>query len=414
MKKTRTCLVGVSGFGANHYETLLQEQTAGHLTIVAATVVNQDEELEKCARLGKQGCRIFDNTTAMFADMRGRADLCVLPVGIALHRPMVEAALQAGMHVIVEKPAAGAIQDVRAMQAQACRNRRIVAVAYQDLYSAEILQLKQRLLDARLGSIRHIRVWGLWPRTHAYYARNKWAGTRRTDEGWVLDSPANNACAHELMMALFLAGSELHAAGVPEQIEAELYRTPHVDNADTLCMRIIMDNHVPVLGIFSHATPKNGGAGVCITCTRGTVNWTRNTAIIEIDGQATESIAFPHADDLRRNIISAVRHVDNGDPAFYCSLEMASMQTLVVNGANEASCLHDLPPDCLERITHNQEEQTAVKGLDRVCKQALNQNKLFSELHVPWSQPAGRFDLRGYQDFKGGKATHTVRCATSL
>jgi hypothetical protein len=44
MTVTRTCLIGISGFGAVHYNDLLREVGVGRMQAVAATVINQGEE----------------------------------------------------------------------------------------------------------------------------------------------------------------------------------------------------------------------------------------------------------------------------------------------------------------------------------------------------------------------------------
>ena len=403
MEIRRTCLVGVSGFGSAHYETLMGEYDAGRAEIVGATVINAAEEPEKCARLRSIGCKLFDNANQMFETLKGQADICMLPVGIPLHRPMVVAALQAGMHVIVEKPAAGAIQDVRAMQEAARAADRMVAVGFQDLYSAEVLQLKQALLDGQFGAIEQVSVWGLAPRDKTYYARNNWAGAQRTDDAaWVLDSPANNADAHELMMAIFLTGSTLTTGAIPERIEAELYRAQTV-NADLYGMRIATSAGVPIFGLFSHACPAGNGRGLRIQCSEGTVRWSRDGATLETAEGERELFSCPSAEALRVRMIEAVRQSAAGSPSFYCNLELASLQTLVINGAHEASAIHTVAAEHLKQFGQNGTDRVAVIGLDEVCNDALRERKLFSELDAPWARAGDTFDLAGYDHFSGGK-----------
>ena len=40
-------VIGVSGFGAVHYNDFVREHAAGRVNVVAATVINQSEEAEK-------------------------------------------------------------------------------------------------------------------------------------------------------------------------------------------------------------------------------------------------------------------------------------------------------------------------------------------------------------------------------
>ncbi len=109
-------LIGVSGFGATHYNDLLRQMERGTLRLLAATVINQEEEAEKCARLQALGVTLFTDYQAMSAQFQGQIDLCFIPTSLHLHAPMAMAAMRAGANAFIEKPAAATIQDVRAMQ----------------------------------------------------------------------------------------------------------------------------------------------------------------------------------------------------------------------------------------------------------------------------------------------------------
>src|SRR5690606_13051786 len=99
------------------------------------------------------------------------------------------AALQAGLHVLLEKPVAATVQEVDAIIAAQTAAARLVAVGFQDLYVPAALDIKKRVLDGQIGTLRKVVVRGQWPRSSAYYARNEWAGRLQIDNAWVLDSP---------------------------------------------------------------------------------------------------------------------------------------------------------------------------------------------------------------------------------
>ncbi len=71
-----TAIIGVSGFGQTHYRDLLRYQQKGRLNISAATIINQDQEAEKCAELRALGCVIYDDYRKMLEDFKGKLDLC--------------------------------------------------------------------------------------------------------------------------------------------------------------------------------------------------------------------------------------------------------------------------------------------------------------------------------------------------
>ncbi|MFU8781232.1 MAG: Gfo/Idh/MocA family oxidoreductase, partial [Kiritimatiellia bacterium] len=96
----KTCMIGISGYGRMHYDLLCSAEAQGRIEMVGATVINQEEEVERCAELKKRGCRLFTDYQVMLQELSGRAEFCVIPTGTPLHRPMAVAALEAGMHVL--------------------------------------------------------------------------------------------------------------------------------------------------------------------------------------------------------------------------------------------------------------------------------------------------------------------------
>ncbi len=131
-----------------------------------------------------------------------------LPLPIPLHRPYTEQALAAGKAVMCEKPAAGCVQDLDAMRQAQDRAGLPVALGFQDIYEPSTHALKLALLAGEIGTVRSATLTACWPRDSRYYARSAWAGRQKQDGVWVMDSPASNALAHFVNLALFLMGEE--------------------------------------------------------------------------------------------------------------------------------------------------------------------------------------------------------------
>ncbi len=192
-------IIGVSGYAQYHCATLLALAAAGRIKLVAATVIDAHEQRERCEELLAGGTAIYDDHHTMLGQMAGAIDLCVIPTGIPFHAPMALAALRTGCHVLLEKPAAATLSEVVAMQTVAAQRSRRVMVAFQYLYDPRIRSLQARLASGEFGAIRSIKCIALAPRGADYYQRNGWSGRLRTADGWVLDSPINNAFAHWLL-----------------------------------------------------------------------------------------------------------------------------------------------------------------------------------------------------------------------
>jgi predicted dehydrogenase len=346
----------------------------------------------------------------MFEAWRGRLDLCLIPTGIHLHAPMTVAALQAGANVFVEKPAAGAIQDVRTMQAAARKANRFVAVGYQRMYDPFTLALKAAILGGEIGRLRCIKVWGLWPRLDSYYARNPWAGRLRVAGAWTLDSPFNNALAHHLMLICFLAGRELHACAQVQDVEAELYRGHDIESADTACMRIGTPEGVRLYFFASHCSTEDEDRGPEITVVgeEGRIEWTQSEGVERAilkrrDGPARELRSMDHEDDIRSLIMHKLRQRLEGQQPFLCTIDLALTQTLCANAAHESSAVHTVPSTSISRLPFRGSVKTVIAGVDEAVLRGCEQEQLFSEQGVPWARPGTVFSVAGYQRFSGGK-----------
>jgi len=395
----RTAIIGVSGFANEHYHDLLRETAAGRLQIVSATVINQAEEAEKCARLRGLGCRIFDDYRLMLEAMAGHLDLCVIPTGIPLHAPMTLAALAAGSHVLLEKPAAGTIQEVTAMQKAESMAGRFVAVAYQSLYTPEILRMKQAMQDGLIGPVHAIKCRGLWPRPNSYYERNSWAGRLRQHDRWVLDSPFNNGFAHWLNMLCFLAGRDLRGSARPLAIEAELYRTRPIESADTACLRIATEEGIPLLLWVSHSCTETEDPILEVRGERGTLVWTQEGISYHPAGGEAEAWPSHTVAQFRPLMYDAVLRRIAGEDTFLCGLDIAGRQTLCSNGAFESSPIHTIAPGHL--TAHGEADPlVAIDAISDICRRAFQSESLWSEMGLPWAKKGRLVSLRDYSAFR--------------
>ena len=400
---TSACIIGVSGFGATHYCDLMAEVEAGHMRVVGATVINQDEEAEKCAHLKSLGCALFTDHSRMLARLRNRIDLCLMPTGIPLHAPMSIDAMRAGANVLVEKPVAATVQEVRAMASTERMTGRFTAVAYQTMYASETLTMKRLLADGRLGTVHTIKYWGLWPRPDSYYARNGWAGRLKTGSAWVLDSPFNNALAHQLNMVGFLAGRELYAPARLKSVQAELYRGHDIESLDTACLRVETRDGPTLYAFVTHCSERLAGPQLVARGELGTLRWTPGQAQVKYLNGAVENIPCDGPETMRSRLLASVRRRVRDPDVFVCDLRTAGTHTLIVNGAHESSAIHTIDPGRITRTPEKDSTKTVILGIDEVILQAVAEEQLFSEMNVPWARPGTVFALEDYRRFRGGQ-----------
>jgi predicted dehydrogenase len=401
----KTAIIGVSGFGNIHYNDLLLYQGKGLLEISAATIINQDEEAEKCAKLRSLGCKIYTDYLRMLNDFKGEINICFIPTGIPLHKPMTIAAMESGANVFVEKPLASTIQEVNEMKKTQNSSGKFAAVGYQTMYTPENMRIKETVCSGKLGKIKSIKCCALWPRAESYYNRNNWAGRLKIKgDVWVLDSPFNNALAHQLNQICFYAGKEVAKSAEIKSVQAELYRGNKIESTDTACMRIITKDNIPLYFILTHACKTASGPEMVITGEEGEIKWNTSRTLITVSGK-TEEIICQNGSQMRESVMESLISRVKDKNTFICDLDIAGTQTLCTNGAHESSEINQIDSSLISSITikdgYTKAESTqhVIKGIDAVVFESFEKEKLFSELGVPWAIGGKVVSLENYRNF---------------
>lgn len=397
MSIPRIAVVGVGGFAAQHRHMATSLADLGLVEYAAQVAIPFDQEnlAHEVAALRERGVAIYPSLRELLASCRDHLDLVTIPTGIPLHRSMTVAALEAGCHVLVEKPAAGSIQDVDAMLAAQKRMGRHCLVGYQHVCQPLGQTVKKWICQGRFGRIHSLRAFGCWPRSPAYYGRNGWAGHLAVGDTWVLDGPHNNALAHSVNLMCFLGSPEPGQSLTPTAVQAELYRANEIESADTVAMRVNTAEEVDVFFTASHCTEQQLNPSFVIEAQRAVVtfDYDGNVAIAWTDGRRqTERFEVD-----RLAVLEGVIDLLTGNPdAAHCPLEMARAQTLCACGSFESSPIHDLP----EELSSTGEDGTViVRGMTESVQEAFRQGALFSELDVPWAQAGEVIPLENYRYF---------------
>jgi predicted dehydrogenase len=349
--RVRAVLIGISGYGRIHLGLARGAQSRG-LDLVAAVVINRDEEVVEVDRLQRQGCRIYADYESMLRAEQGRAELCLIPTGIAWHERMTVAALAAGMSVLVEKPLAASLREIQSIAAaERAAPGCFVAVGFQDLYNPEVHVLKRRLREGMIGRIERVRFLGLWPRSTSYFRRNHWAGRLAADGAPVLDSVLSNAFAHFVNLALFLAGPETDSAAVPEEIEAVLWRTNAIETFDTGVIRAVSPEGVRFWFGASHACASTHEPEIVLEGTAGSLTWLHEREWrLETQTGARERCALPGAPANRAAMMDAVLRRFADPTVFVCGPALAQGHTTLIERAHAMARIHPAPGGVESRL----------------------------------------------------------------
>ncbi|MBC2603815.1 Gfo/Idh/MocA family protein [Puniceicoccus vermicola] len=373
----QAALIGISGYGRTHLRTLEALQTEGVLQIAAATVVNRSEEEESCQRLESQGCRIYPDYEMMLREEKGRIDLCCIPTGIAWHRPMTLAALEAGCHVLVEKPAAGTVDEIDEMiEAQKAAGK-MVFVGFQDFYLDTVIEIKKKILAGRIGEVKSIRSIGSWPRPKSYYTRNNWAGKIRSNGHLVYDSPANNAFAHYLIATLNFAGEKMSSIASAKEVEAELYRLPGIETFDTISARVVTENGIEIDYAVTHKGIRTIEPTLDILGTEGRIRWNFDKKFTIFPDE--EEIISIGADFSRESMFRKVIESIHTGTHQGCSLEMAREHTKLIQTIHQKFTISEFPADLVRQGELAGEAFPHVEGIEEALEEILRKGGMISD-----------------------------------
>ena len=109
-------------------------------------------------------------------------DIVVVCTPNGLHAQHSIQSLQAGMHVLCEKPMALRVQDARKMIEVAKQHNRQLFVVKQNRFNPPVAAVKKALDEKRLGKVFSLQLNCFWNRD-AYYYDNSWRGTKQLDGG---------------------------------------------------------------------------------------------------------------------------------------------------------------------------------------------------------------------------------------
>lgn len=111
--------------------------------------------------------------------------------------------LNAGKHVIVEKPMSLSTRDADDMIETAKKNNVKLAVCHQNRFNPPIQKLRKAIEKGRFGKLVNGTARILWNRNNEYYNQAPWRGTWELDGGTLM-----NQCIHNIDILQWMMGGE--------------------------------------------------------------------------------------------------------------------------------------------------------------------------------------------------------------
>jgi predicted dehydrogenase len=204
MKPVRIGIIGMGNIGSHHAEYLL----AGKVKRCELKAVS-DAFVEKLAPYQQRGLKVFSDGEALIHS--GEVDAVIIATPHFQHTSLGIAALQAGLHVMVEKPISAHKADAERLIAVRQQHPKLVfGGMFQMRTESRYLKIKKILAEGQLGQVvRFSWIVTEWFRTEAYYASGGWRATWKGEGGGVLI----NQCLHQLDMLQWLMGMPARVRG---------------------------------------------------------------------------------------------------------------------------------------------------------------------------------------------------------
>ena len=207
MGNVRFGIIGVGNMGSAHLNSFLSGKvTNGTVTAVA------DTDPAKLAAVQKNNPGTYA-CCARAEDLLSRDDVDAVIVAPPhyLHPDLSVAALDAGKHVIAEKPAGVYTKQVEKINTAAAKSDKLYTVMFNQRTNPLYKKMRALVMDGAVGEIKRIH-WQItdWYRSQSYYDSGSWRATWAGEGGGVLF----NQCPHQLDLLQWVTGM------MPERVRA--------------------------------------------------------------------------------------------------------------------------------------------------------------------------------------------------
>lgn len=263
----RFAIIGYGNIGRRHANHILRNPAAA-LTSVCEIDAQKMLDLP-------EGIARYEKVEELLQS--GLADVICICTPNYLHEPHTIAALEAGLHAVVEKPMALSTESCDRMIAAADRNNRQIFAVKQNRYNPPVQAVRKLINDGGLGQLYFIQVNCFWNRSGDYYAQSPWRGKKEMDGGCLFTQ-----FSHFVDILYYLAGPVDAASGLIHNY-AHQHNTEFEDTG-TFSLRMKSG----ALASFSFTTcsfEKNMEGAISVFGEKGTV---------KIGGQYLNTIEYQH------------------------------------------------------------------------------------------------------------------------
>ena len=215
----RYALIGCGRVSVNHISAAIDN---GMEIAALCDVVRERAESRKQEFYLSEQTRIYTDYREMLQTEQPQLVAIATPSGS--HADIAVSCIEAGCHVIIEKPIALSLSDADRILAAQKRMGVKVCANHQNRFNAAVQQTRNAYLAGRFGKLLYASASIHWMRDASYYGSDDWRGTWAQDGGVLM-----NQCIHAIDLLRWMLGDSLTTVvGMTDNL-----RHPYIEAEDT-------------------------------------------------------------------------------------------------------------------------------------------------------------------------------------
>lgn len=270
MRDIHAAVIGCGLISKNHFKSL---ENIKHVTCAAVCDIDGDKAQEAGALYGIS--KIYTDYRELLRDPG--IDVVHICTPHYLHAPMAVEALQAGKHVLCEKPMALTAADCERMLEAEQLSERQLGICFQNRYNESSAYMKQLIDSGELGAVLGARGQVTWNREPEYYIGSPWRGKWKTAGGGVLI----NQAIHTFDLLQWLAGpvSTVEAGISTKRLKGT------IEVEDTVDIYMTGESGERFVFYATNGYVRNAPVELEIICEHGSVTMKGNVVVTEKAGE---------------------------------------------------------------------------------------------------------------------------------
>lgn len=202
-------LIGCGRISPNHIEAA----KANKLNFVAMCDIVPEVMQEKSDKFGLEEVHKYTDYKELLE--KEKPELVAIATESGKHAAIALHCIEAGCHIIIEKPIALSIDDADAINAAGKKKGVVVCANHQNRFNKSVQYIRKALEEGRFGKLSHGAAHVRWNRGKSYYDQASWRGTWEQDGGCLM-----NQCIHNIDLLRWMMGDDVdEVMAYTDQIE---------------------------------------------------------------------------------------------------------------------------------------------------------------------------------------------------